>query len=188
MSFNWAANYMLSTINETISRREPARLVTHASAARSTGQIPNSHTRRCISEAQAVKVLLQRWLRRYSPRRVSKCGLHTKPHLVSMTERARIDSKPISETAFTELLYEMVPALEKTTALFNKPSYYETLLALTFYYFQAAQVDIADEVEVGIGGKLDGTNVLAPARYRNYQCRARSLRCPRRYRRRDCRR
>lgn len=90
-----------------------------------------------------------------------KTGLHTKPHLRSMTERARIDGVPISRERFAALLAQSMPAIERTTAEFGRPTYYETLLALTFAYFAEECVDVA-VVEVGLGGRLDGTNVLEP--------------------------
>jgi len=63
---------------------------------------------------------------------------------------------------FGELLEAMMPAIERTTAQFGRPSYYETLLALAFAYFARCAVDVA-VIEVGVGGLLDGTNVLMPA-------------------------
>jgi dihydrofolate synthase/folylpolyglutamate synthase len=90
-----------------------------------------------------------------------KTGLHTKPHLHSMVERARIDGVNVSEERFAELLTEMMPAIDAVASDFTRPSYYETLLALTFLYFAQEEVDLA-VIEVGIGGRLDGTNVLTP--------------------------
>jgi dihydrofolate synthase / folylpolyglutamate synthase len=90
-----------------------------------------------------------------------RVGLHTKPHLRSIVERACIDGVNVSEDRFAELLTEMMTPLSAVTALHSRPSYYETLLALAFLYFAQEQVDIA-VIEVGLGGKLDGTNVLRP--------------------------
>ncbi len=91
----------------------------------------------------------------------ARTGLHTKPHLVSMVERARVDGLNVGEERFGELLSQMMPAIESVGAAHSRPSYYETLLALTLLYFAQERVDIA-VVEVGVGGKLDGTNVLVP--------------------------
>jgi dihydrofolate synthase / folylpolyglutamate synthase len=90
-----------------------------------------------------------------------RTGLHTKPHLHSMTERARIDGQPISHETFAALLDQMMPAIEQTTQRHGRPTYYETLLALAFAYFARERVDIA-VIEVGLGGRLDGTNVIHP--------------------------
>lgn len=90
-----------------------------------------------------------------------RTGLHTKPHLSSMTERLRIDGAPIPEDDFAALLEDVRPALEGVAAQYGRPTYYETLLALSFAYFAAQNVDVA-VIEVGLGGTLDGTNVLRP--------------------------
>ena len=55
----------------------------------------------------------------------------------------------------------MMPAIERTPSAYGRPTYYETLLALAFAYFAQERVDVA-VIEVGFGGRLDGTNVLYP--------------------------
>jgi len=90
-----------------------------------------------------------------------RVGLHTKPHLRSVTERARIDGVPVTEERFAQLFEELMPAIETTVSEEGRPSYYETLLALAFLHFAHERVDVA-VIEVGIGGTLDGTNVLRP--------------------------
>lgn len=91
-----------------------------------------------------------------------KAGLHTKPHLRSVTERARIDGVAIGEERFAELMGEMLPAIDvMELSEFGRPSYFELLVALAFLHFARERVDVA-VVEVGIGGTLDGTNVLQP--------------------------
>lgn len=90
-----------------------------------------------------------------------RTGLHTKPHLHSMTERARIDGRSISRERFASLLDAMMPAIERTASQHGRPTFYETLLALAFAHFAAERVDIA-VIEVGLGGRLDGTNVIHP--------------------------
>ena len=54
-----------------------------------------------------------------------------------------------------------MPAIERTIGEYGRPTYYETLLGLAFAYFAAEKVDVA-VIEVGLGGRLDGTNVLEP--------------------------
>ena len=91
-----------------------------------------------------------------------KAGLHTKPHLHSVTERARIDGNAIAAERFAELMGELLPAIDvMERSEFGRPSYFELLVALAFIYFAQERVDVA-VVEVGIGGSLDGTNVLQP--------------------------
>ena len=85
-----------------------------------------------------------------------KVGLFTSPHLVSLTERIRINGQPIAEAdvaAFIEQNKDFLDTLQ--------PSFFETMTALAFAYFVQQQVDIA-VVEVGLGGRLDSTNVLTP--------------------------
>jgi dihydrofolate synthase/folylpolyglutamate synthase len=90
-----------------------------------------------------------------------RTGLHVKPHLRCVTERARIDGSAIAEEAFADILAAMMPAVEKIAPEHGHPSYYELLLALALVYFARERVDVA-VVEAGLGGRLDGTNVLVP--------------------------
>ena len=85
-----------------------------------------------------------------------KVGLYTSPHLVSLTERIRINGVPIPE-------HEVAQFIEKNKAFLDEtqPSFFETMTAMAFAYFVAQKVDIA-VVEVGLGGRLDSTNVLTP--------------------------
>src|SRR6202044_518889 len=72
-----------------------------------------------------------------------RTGLHTKPHLHRMTERARIDGIAIAPERFARLLGEMMPAIERVVAEHGRPTYYETLLTLSFAHFAAERVDVA---------------------------------------------
>ena len=85
-----------------------------------------------------------------------KVGLFTSPHLVSLTERIRINGQPIPET-------EVADFIEQNRAFLDElqPSFFETMTAMGFAYFVKEQVDVA-VVEVGLGGRLDSTNVLTP--------------------------
>lgn len=160
MNYQQAQQYLLGTVNETVSRRIPYRLDRMRAFLRALGdphmQYPTVHvggTSGKGSTSTMIAAILS------ASRK--KTGLHTKPHLSSMTERARIDGTSISEERFAELLTEMVPAMDAITAEYSRPSYYETLLALAFLHFARENVDVA-VIEVGLGGKLDGTNVIVP--------------------------
>ena len=85
-----------------------------------------------------------------------KVGLFTSPHLISLTERIRINGQPIPEE-------EVAAFVEKHRELLDKlqPSFFETMTVMAFDYFVREKVDIA-VVEVGLGGRLDSTNVLTP--------------------------
>ena len=83
-------------------------------------------------------------------------GLFTSPHLIDLRERIRINGQPIPEQ-------EVVAFVENNKAFLDElqPSFFETMTALAFAYFVQQGVDIA-VVEVGLGGRLDSTNVLTP--------------------------
>jgi len=91
-------------------------------------------------------------------RAAGRCtGLYTSPHLVDMRERIRIDGVPIREEAFTRTMAEMEPELRRL-----RPTYFETMTAAAFLHFANTGVDTA-VIEVGLGGRLDATNVILPA-------------------------
>lgn len=85
-----------------------------------------------------------------------KVGLYTSPHLVDFRERIRINGEPISE-------YYVTRFVERERAFFEPlhPSFFEVTTALAFQYFKDQQVDIA-VIEVGLGGRLDCTNIITP--------------------------
>lgn len=85
-----------------------------------------------------------------------KVGLYTSPHLKSFTERIRINGAEVSEdfvTSFVNLNQELIDEI--------KPSFFEMTVAMAFQYFAEAKVDVA-VIEVGLGGRLDSTNVITP--------------------------
>jgi len=88
-----------------------------------------------------------------------KVGLYTSPHLFDFTERIKINSKDISRKEFSEGIKQIKKIL--TTKQSNHPTTFEVLTALAFWYFAKKKVDYA-VVEVGMGGRLDATNVLLP--------------------------
>ncbi len=160
MSFRQAEHYLLGTINETISRRLPYRLERMHAFMRELGNPQRAFLSVHVAGTSgkgSTSTMIAAALQAAGMR----VGLHTKPHLRSMTERARIDGIAIPEERFAALLDEMMPAIERTTQAHGRPTYYETLLALTFCYFARERVDIA-AIEVGLGGSLDGTNVIVP--------------------------
>jgi dihydrofolate synthase/folylpolyglutamate synthase len=88
-----------------------------------------------------------------------RVGLMPKPHLVSYTERIQVDQHPISEADFGDLLTELQPAIEKVAADLGPPTEFEILTSAALYYFARAGIDLL-VCEVGLGGRLDSTNVL----------------------------
>jgi dihydrofolate synthase/folylpolyglutamate synthase len=85
-----------------------------------------------------------------------RVGLYTSPHLVSPTERITVDGTPISEDAFTAWTDQLKPHIERLGA-----SFFEATTAIALADLAARGVDIA-VIEVGLGGRLDATNVLTP--------------------------
>jgi dihydrofolate synthase/folylpolyglutamate synthase len=160
MSFASARTYLLGTINETASRHHPHRLERMRALLSALGEpqraYPTLHVGGTSGKGSTATMLASALAQNGK-----RTALHTKPHLSSMTERMRVDGVPIPEEAFAQLLSEMRPTLDRIASEYGRPTYYETLLALSFLYFAQSQVDVA-VIEVGIGGTLDGTNVILP--------------------------
>jgi len=85
-----------------------------------------------------------------------KVGLYTSPHLVDFRERIRVNGQPIDEeyvVKFVEKEREFLESLQ--------PSFFEITTAMAFNFFAEKNIDIA-VVEVGLGGRLDSTNIISP--------------------------
>jgi dihydrofolate synthase / folylpolyglutamate synthase len=93
-----------------------------------------------------------------------RTGLYTSPHLVRINERVRINGEEISDDDFA-LLHDVVDRTAERLVgegdLPWHPSFFEMLTAMAFEYFARRKVDIA-VLEVGMGGRLDATNVIEP--------------------------
>jgi dihydrofolate synthase/folylpolyglutamate synthase len=87
---------------------------------------------------------------------LQKVGLYTSPHLRSFTERIRVNGEPVPE-------HWVVNFVQQHEALIGdiRPSFFEYTVAMCFTYFAEQEVDIA-VIEVGLGGRLDSTNVIRP--------------------------
>jgi len=91
-------------------------------------------------------------------------GLYTSPHLVRINERIQLNGEPISDPEFTEMFTRVEGAAEKLVAVSElpwHPSFFEMLTAMAFEYFASAGVELA-VLEVGLGGRLDATNIVDP--------------------------
>ncbi len=86
-----------------------------------------------------------------------RTGLYVSPHLHTYRERMQINRKPISRAAMTALVEEIRPVVETVPELTT----FEVTTALAFLHFQRQNVDLA-VMEVGLGGRLDATNVITP--------------------------
>lgn len=87
-----------------------------------------------------------------------KTGLYTSPHLKDFRERIRVNGEMISEEAVVEFTekYRIKNEIE-----ILEPSFFELTVTMAFDYFRAMQVDVA-VIEVGLGGRLDSTNIITP--------------------------
>src|SRR5437588_7298961 len=87
-----------------------------------------------------------------------RCGLYTKPHLINLTERTRIDGAEMP-------LKMMLEYIERLRAIYERAglalTFFEFTVTMMFLYFAEANVDIA-VIETGLGGRLDSTNVVTP--------------------------
>ena len=88
-----------------------------------------------------------------------KVGLYTSPHLIDFRERIRINGQPIPEHEVIAFVEQIKNQKSKIKNL--KSSFFELVTTLAFDYFAREQVDIA-VVEVGLGGRLDATNIITP--------------------------
>ena len=93
-----------------------------------------------------------------------KVGLYTSPHLVSFTERFRINRERIKKNEAASLIQELRAAIEDE----ELPTFFELTTAMALVYFFRSGVDIGI-VEVGMGGRLDATNVITPMVYHQYR-------------------
>ncbi len=90
----------------------------------------------------------------------SKVGLYTSPHLVTLRERIRINDELISEDDVARLVGRIRKTVENP-AYGERPTFFELYTALAFLYFKERNADFAI-YEVGMGGRLDATNILKP--------------------------
>src|SRR5882762_8851683 len=93
-----------------------------------------------------------------------RTGLNTSPHLERINERIRINGNEIGDQSFAETLSRIQVLIEELLAtgkLRAHPTYFECVTAMAFEYFARERVEFA-VFEVGLGGRLDATNILSP--------------------------
>lgn len=90
-----------------------------------------------------------------------RVGLYTSPHLLRFNERIRVNGEPIPDADVLRLWSGMQPAIHAMVAerSIYHPTFFEVTTAMAFQYFAERKVDIA-VVEVGMGGRMDATNIL----------------------------
>lgn len=85
-----------------------------------------------------------------------KTGLYTSPHLYDFRERIKINGEMVSERFVIDFVEKLKPLIEEI-----EPSFFEITVAMAFQYFATNKVDFAI-IEVGLGGRLDSTNIIKP--------------------------
>lgn len=92
-----------------------------------------------------------------------RTGLYTSPHLVRLGERVQVDRRPLTEAEIVDFVAELRPVAERlgATGPDEHPSFFEFMTAMAFLQFRRRSVDVA-AIEVGMGGRLDATNVVEP--------------------------
>jgi len=93
-----------------------------------------------------------------------RVGLYTSPHLLRINERISFSGQPVSDAAFAAAFERVTTAaasLVESGALPHLPSFFETMTAMAFHFFAVSEVEIAI-LEVGMGGRLDATNIVEP--------------------------
>jgi dihydrofolate synthase / folylpolyglutamate synthase len=91
-----------------------------------------------------------------------RVGTYTSPHVFDIRERVLIDGEPISQELFVEGIAFLRPIIERLTDTeYGQTTEFEIKTALAFWAFEQTQVDIT-VLEVGVGGRLDATNVIVP--------------------------
>ena len=93
-----------------------------------------------------------------------RVGVFTSPHLQHWTERFRVGGQNLSERGFAELVQAIKPAIEAQQALdpYDPPTFFDALTTMGLLLFRQQQVDVAI-IEVGLGGRLDSTNIVDPS-------------------------
>src|SRR5258708_27114680 len=92
-----------------------------------------------------------------------RTGLYTSPHLVKLGERVQVERRLLTEAEIVAYANELKPVAEKAAALApdEHATFFEFMTAMAFLQFQRRHVDLA-VIEVGMGGRLDATNVVQP--------------------------
>jgi len=107
----------------------------------------------------SVSAMVERILRESGYR----TGLYTSPHLVKLGERVQVDRQLLTEQEILDYVNELLPVAEKLGAVCRdeSPTFFEFMTAMAFLQFARRQVDVG-VIEVGMGGRLDATNVVQP--------------------------
>jgi dihydrofolate synthase / folylpolyglutamate synthase len=132
-------NDLSNTVKLCAALRDPQKRFKSVHIAGTNGKGSTSHMLASILQAAGYKT-----------------GLYTSPHLKDFTERIRINGIEIHREFIIDFVNRMRPLIQEI-----EPSFFEITVAMAFDYFNTEKIDIA-VVEVGLGGRLDSTNVITP--------------------------
>jgi len=90
-----------------------------------------------------------------------RTGLYTSPHIVNFNERISVDGNNITDDELISLIEKVMPVVTSMEEEGKKPTFFEITTAMAFLHFRNAGVEYA-VIEVGMGGRLDSTNVIVP--------------------------
>ena len=167
MDYNAAVNYLLSLGRELAAPTQASAAKFHLENIRVLAErldnpqraYPSAHIAGTNGKGSSA-AFLEQILRDAGFR----TGLNTSPHLEKINERIRVNGQDISDEEFAAVLTHIHDLIEKLLAegqLRVHPTYFECVTAMAFAFFKAERVDFAI-FEVGLGGRLDATNILLP--------------------------
>jgi dihydrofolate synthase/folylpolyglutamate synthase len=166
MNYNQAQDYLNSLVNYEqipgISYAEPGYSLRHVEELLNRMGNPQLAARTVHIAGTKGKGSVAAMIAQVLSSSDYKTGLYISPHFHSLRERIGIDGNVISEAEFAATMAEVKPFIEsvKQDTAFRQLTYFEALTALAFAYFQKKHVDF-QVLEVGLGGRLDATNVVA---------------------------
>jgi len=167
MNYDAAVKYLLSLGRELAAPTQAAAAKFHLDNIRTLAErldhperaYPSAHIAGTNGKGSTA-AFLESILRRAGFR----TGLNTSPHLVKINERIRVNGQDISDDQFAAVLthiHELIEHLLADGQLRAHPTYFECVTAMAFAFFSAERVEFGI-FEVGLGGRLDATNILMP--------------------------
>ncbi|HZS07950.1 MAG TPA: folylpolyglutamate synthase/dihydrofolate synthase family protein [Blastocatellia bacterium] len=161
MKYTEAVNYLYSLGHETLAMKlelESIRALCHA-LGDPQKKFPAVHI--AGTNGKGSTSAMVEAMTRASGLRV---GLYTSPHLIEITERIRVEGRDITPEDFARLATHVRATSEQVVAdgmLPAPPTFFEQVTAIAFLYFVEHKIDLA-VLEVGLGGRLDATNICEP--------------------------
>lgn len=164
MTYDEALAYLTSLLSVDRTPQAPATVVKLKRVEELLGRVGNPHrgVPSVLVAGTKGKGSTAAMLASIMERSGLKVGLYTKPHLVEYRERIRINGTLISPPALVGVVEQLQPHIDAMAGhSAGLPTYFDVAVAMAFQYFAAQRVDLA-VMEVGLGGRLDATNIADP--------------------------